>query len=215
MSPVTPFPSRSTERLLNPSEVALASSIAEMSEPVLITRANLESPGPTIVAVSPGMLELTGYAAHELLGRNPRIFQGPLTDRAVLARLRATCSRGEHFVGEVVNYRKDGTPYIHEFIIDPIRNDDGQVTHYFSLHRDTTAQRPFAQEWLAAEERAHAALEHATLQMRMIAEAIIVLESTKRSVQSKELATLRKRLAAVEQAFTAGIKPSWNPAKKG
>ncbi len=188
---------------LTPSEETLAASVSGLAELVLITRANLDRPGPTIVAASPGMAELTGYPLEELIGRNPRMFQGPLTDRALLSRLRQACERGEQFVGQAVNYRKDGRTYLHEWKIDPIRDAEGRVTHFFSLHRDITADRPFAMEWLEAEERARVALSQATEQMRLIAEAIIVLEKTKRSFQSKELGELRKRLAEVSRAFGA------------
>jgi PAS domain S-box-containing protein len=191
--------------VLTPGEESLAASVAGLAELVVITRSNLDRPGPTIIAASPGMSALTGYSVEELLGRTPRIFQGPLTDRAVLRRLRECCERGERFVGEAVNYRKDGRTYVHEWRIDPIRDEAGRITHFFSLHRDVTAERPFAAEWLEAEERASQALGQASEQMKAIAEAIIVLEKTKRAFQSKDLGELRKRLTTVSRAFGSSV----------
>lgn len=180
---------------VEPDELALASGIAELADPVLITRAALQAPGPVIVAVSPGMTALTQYTTEELIGRTPRLFQGPLTERAVLDQLRLACERGQRFIGETVNYRKDGSAYILQWTVDPLRDHSGRVTHFFSVQRDVTEHRPFARQWLEAEARARAALSNGAHQMALIAEAILVLEQTKRSFKSKELGTLRQRLA--------------------
>ena len=63
-----------------------------------------------------------------------------------------------------------------------------------------TAQRPFAREWLDAEARAATALQQSSAQMRLIAEAILVLEKTKRSFHSKELGELRARLTSATRS---------------
>jgi PAS domain S-box-containing protein len=189
---------------LTPAEEALAQSVAGLEDPVVITRANLAVPGPTIIAVSPGMTALTQYNAAEMVGRNPRFLQGPLSDRAVLQRLREACEQGQHFHGETVNYRKDGSSYILQWTVDPIRDKAGQITHFFALQRDVTAQRPFAQEWLVAEERARAAHAALSAHMLAIAEAILVLEQTKRSFQSKQLGELRQRLVQLSRARGSG-----------
>lgn len=165
----------------------------------MITRADLEKPGPTIIAVSPGMSALTGYEPTEMIGRDPRFLQGLLTDRTVLDRLREACRTGQHFVGEAVNYRKDGSTYMLQWTIDPVRDRAGRITHFFSLQRDVTAQRPFAREWLDAEARAREAHEALGEHMRAIAETILILEATKRSFQSKELGELRRRLLQVSR----------------
>lgn len=195
-----------TVPLLNrtPAELILAASIAELPEPVIITRAQLDAPGPEIVAVSHAVAELTGYDAGELLGRTPRLLQGPLTDRTTTARLRASCLRGERFVGETVNYRKNGTPYLLHWTIDPLRDAQGRITHFFSLQRDITARHPYAREWLAAETRARAAQAQAAQAMAGIAETILTLEETKRSFRSRALGQLRARLLAIAQAWRGG-----------
>lgn len=185
--------------VLEPGEQTLAASIATLDEAVMITRANLDEPGPTIIAISRGITTLTGYREDEMLGRNPRFLQGPLTDRAVLNELRTACAAGRHFVGEVVNYRKDRSTYVLQWTVDPVRDREGKVTHFFALQRDVTAQRPFAREWLEAEARSRAAHEALGEHMRAVAETILVLEATKRSFQSKELGELRRRLLQVSR----------------
>lgn len=187
---------------LSPAESALAESLASMNEPALVTRADLHRPGPTIIAVSPALCAMTGLTAEEMLGQSPRIFQGPQTDRGVLDELRRACEAGRSYVGTTVNYRRNGERYIVHWTIDPMRNAEGVVTHFYSLQRDVSATHARGEEWLAAEERRHAAQSLASAQMALIAEAILVLEQTKRSFRSKELGALRQRLMAASRAWT-------------
>lgn len=195
---------------LSPAEQALVASLQVLSEPALVTRSELAPPGPAIIGVSPALCALTGYTAAELFGRTPRVFQGPLTQREVIARLRELCGRGERFVGETVNYRKDGTPYLVHWCVNPLRDDSGRVTHFISRQMDITGQHALAREWLDAEQRARAALTQASEQMAAIAEAILVLEKTKRNFRSKELGELRQRLV---QASRIGAAPSAPPER--
>ena len=95
---------------------------------------------------------MTGYTAEEVLGKTPRIWQGPRTDKAMLARLWATLARGEAFHGEAVNYRKDGSEFESELHIAPIRDAKGVITHFVAIKRDIT-ERKRAEEALVSEQR--------------------------------------------------------------
>ena len=191
----------------HPDEHALVASVFALSEPVLVTRADLAAPGPTIIAASPAMTVLVGYAAEELAGRSPRLFQGPLTERAVLDRLRRACEQGARFIGATVNYRKDGSAYFCRWTIDPVRDAAGRITHFFSLQADVTDRVPYGRQWLEAEERARAIHARAGAQMALLTEAILVLEKTKRSFRSKELGVLRERLVAESLRFGRELRP--------
>ena len=85
---------------------------------------------------------MTGYAAEEVVGKTPRILQGPKTDRAELARLRRRLSRGETFDGaEVVNYRKDGSEYLIAWHVVALRDDAGEITHWMAGQRAVTERK--------------------------------------------------------------------------
>lgn len=58
---------------------------------------------------------------------SPRIHQGKLTDKAVLARLKENLRNGANFHGEAINYKKDGTPFWLEWKISPVKNGDGEA----------------------------------------------------------------------------------------
>lgn len=64
---------------------------------------------------------LTGYAPSEVIGKTPRILQGPGTDRKVIARLGKALKKGGKFEGRAINYRKDGTPFIMYWRVLPVK----------------------------------------------------------------------------------------------
>ncbi len=84
----------------------LEQSIENDYDSILITDINLEKPGPKIVYVNDGFTEITGYSREEVIGKTPRILQGPKTDREVLDRLKERLKHGKPFFGQAVNYKK-------------------------------------------------------------------------------------------------------------
>lgn len=119
----------------------LEAAVYHANESILITKAELNQPGPEIVFVNPAFTRMTGYTAKEVIGKTPRILQGQKTDRAVLDRLRGDLTQGQVFYGEVVNYHKDGTEFNLEWHVAPIRNESGETTHYISIQRDITQRK--------------------------------------------------------------------------
>jgi len=136
-----------TERRRLEEQVRLLADAVERAETgVVITGPQLDPPGPKIQYVNPAMMEITGYSEAELLGNTPRMLQGPKTSREPLDRLKRRLSAGKSVTDEVVNYRKDGTPYYVRWRIAPIQNDDGETTHFVSVQQDVTAEKEREQE---------------------------------------------------------------------
>ncbi len=122
-----------------------AAVLDAVADAVLVTDADLDAPGPRIVFANAAFERLSGYSAAQLVGRSPRLLQGPATDRTVLADLRASLAGGRPFAGATVNYRADGTPFQIEWHISPVHGPDGSVAHYLSVHRDVTGLAGFDQ----------------------------------------------------------------------
>ncbi|WP_245442736.1 PAS domain-containing protein [Methylobacterium terrae] len=110
----------------------LRAAVEASGEAILITTADPDEPGPRIEYANPAFIRMSGYEAHELLGHTPRLLQGPGTDRSVLDSIRAALVAGEPFQGEALNYRKDGSTYMVEWVITPVRDPDGRITHWVS-----------------------------------------------------------------------------------
>ncbi len=113
---------------------------------LLVTDAQLDLPGPRIVCANEAFERLTGYGEDEVVGRTPRLLQGAASDRAVLARLKRELATGQRFVGETVNYRKDGTSYRVSWSVDPLRDPTGRVTHFVAVQRDVTEERRLSEQ---------------------------------------------------------------------
>jgi PAS domain S-box-containing protein len=105
---------------------------------IMITKAE---PGYPIIYVNDALTQMTGYGLDELIGKSPAILQGPKTDRAVLERLNQALAEGRLFHGEAINYKKDGSEFVMEWKIVPVKNDKEVISHYLALQRDVTKFR--------------------------------------------------------------------------
>ncbi len=109
---------------------------------MMITEAEpLDAPGPRIVFLSDAFERLTGYSREEAIGRDPRFLQGQGTDPRARARFRDALKRGVPARIELLNYRKDGTPFFVEVDVAPLRDAQGRLTHFAGTLRDTTERR--------------------------------------------------------------------------
>lgn len=108
---------------------------------ILITELELEKPGPKIIYVNEGFCKMTGYTRDEVIGKTPRILQGPKTDRAVLDKLKRKLKDGQAFFGQAINYRKDGSEFVNQWDIHPLTESDGNITHWVSYQHDITERK--------------------------------------------------------------------------
>ena len=102
--------------------------------------------GPRVLYVNPAFERMTGYAAEEVLGKTPRMFQGPKTNEATLRRIRLALDAREPTRAQLSNYRKDGTVIDVEISIVPVADEHGMYTHWFAIQRDMTEQYRLREE---------------------------------------------------------------------
>ncbi|MDG5766818.1 PAS domain S-box protein [Balneolales bacterium ANBcel1] len=119
----------------------LEAAIRNDYDSIIITELTLEEPGPRIVYVNDGFEKMTGYKKEEVIGKTPRILQGPKTDRATLDRLRESLVEGKAFFGQTINYRKDGSEFVNQWDIHPLVDHDGKITHWVSYQHDITERK--------------------------------------------------------------------------
>ncbi|MFW6078884.1 MAG: PAS domain S-box protein [Gemmatimonadota bacterium] len=117
----------------------MESVVVHANDAVLITEPEpLEEPGPRIVYVNEAFTRMTGWRSEEVIGRSPRMLQGPGTDRSQTALIREALERDRPIRVELLNYRKDRSPFWVEISIAPVRDPSGRVTHHVSVQRETT-----------------------------------------------------------------------------
>ena len=119
---------------------------------VLVTDTDLDN-GPHIKMVNPAFCNMTGYEESELIGRTPRILQGNETEREILDKLLVALEHGANeFRSEVTNYRKDGTKFRVLWLIRPVYDPSGQLTHYLSIQQEITKQEQLRRDLIDREE---------------------------------------------------------------
>ena len=153
----------------------LKAAVESANDAIIITEAELEEPGPRIEYVNPAFARMTGYEAADVVGRSPRLLQGPRTDRGLLSRLRDDLRHSRSFHGETINYRKDGSEYFVEWRITPLFGDDGRVAKWVAIQRDVSERVRAEQEREQLLERERAAREAAERQSRMKDEFLATL----------------------------------------
>lgn len=94
-----------------------------------------------IIYVSPGFERLTGYTAEEAMQQNCSFLQGKETDPAAVAGILEAISQGKTCNIELLNYRKDGTPFWNHLTLAPVWNDQGKATHFIAVMTDVTERR--------------------------------------------------------------------------
>ncbi|MHA6718762.1 PAS domain-containing protein [Sphingomonas sp. RS6] len=103
-----------------------------------------------IIFCNEAFQRLTGYGRDEIIGRNCRFLQGPDTDREAVAQVRAAIEAGTDFSVDLLNYRKDGTPFWNALYLSPVRNSAGEIEFFFASQLDMTdrieAQAAIAEE---------------------------------------------------------------------
>lgn len=128
---------RSSERLR-----LLESVVVNATDSVIITEAKLiDQPGPQILYVNEAFTQMTGYTLQEVLGKSPRMLQGPKTDREALNQVRAALIAKEPVQVELINYHKNGSEFWVEMSITPVADATGDYTHFVAIQRNITERK--------------------------------------------------------------------------
>jgi PAS domain S-box-containing protein len=87
-----------------------------------------------------GFHGMTQYSKQEALGRNCRFLQGPLTDEKSRAALRKAIDEQTPVKQDILNYRKDGTPFWNNVQVTPVFDEAGELSHYIGFQMDITTR---------------------------------------------------------------------------
>jgi diguanylate cyclase (GGDEF)-like protein/PAS domain S-box-containing protein len=93
-----------------------------------------------LVYANPAFCRLTGYDLGELVGKNLRLLQGADREQPELAALRDSLRHSEPTRALLRNVRKDGSVYVNDMQIYPLKDGNGQVTHFIGYHREGGAR---------------------------------------------------------------------------
>lgn len=110
-------------------------------------------PDNPIVACNAAFEALTGYARGDVLGRNCRLLAGPETDPADAAVLRAAIRAARPVIGQILNYRRDGTPFRNAVMIAPVFGPDGSPIWFLGSQVEVAPARAPTNDAFDARDR--------------------------------------------------------------
>lgn len=154
----------------------LLSAVMEAS-PDTISIADATRPDMPLLYVNPAFTRTTGYAAEEVIGKNCRFLQGPLTDPKVVKTIADGLKARSAVDVELLNYRKDGQAFLNALKLTPIFGRDGKLMAYLGIQRDITevkirAERDRGENRLEALGLASGTLAH---QMNNLLQPVVSL----------------------------------------
>lgn len=119
--------------------MSLKAMIAE--SPIAAVISNPRLPDNPIVECNHAFAELTGYSAEEIVGQNCRFLTGPGTETDLSDELRSAIREKRPALVEILNYKKDGTPFRNAVLVAPIFGADGGLEHFLGSQMEVGDDR--------------------------------------------------------------------------
>lgn len=92
-----------------------------------------------LVWANPAFERLTGYSLEDMAGQTLRKLKSGHQSPDVYSELWETVLAGRVWKGQFVNKRKDGSLYYEAATINPLKDEDGEVTHFVATKRDVSS----------------------------------------------------------------------------
>ncbi len=130
-----------TERKLAERELAIAAKAFESQQGMIITDAN-----NIIIRVNKAFTRITGFAADEVLGKNPKILQSGKQEAGFYAKMWKSLDLEGSWEGKIWNRRKNGEVFPEYLSISVVKNANGIITNYVAAIADISKSVEAAEE---------------------------------------------------------------------
>ncbi len=122
-----------------------------------VTIADARKPDFPLVFVNGHFTDLTGYTREEAVGYNCRFLQGEDTSPETVQAFRDALAKQESVTLEILNYRKNGSPFWNEVNLDPIFDQNGECHYFVGIQFDITKRKEAELQVLQAKDEAESA----------------------------------------------------------
>jgi PAS domain S-box-containing protein len=123
--------------------------------------------------VNPAFTALTGYTPEEAIGKNPRqLVKSGKHDRMFYKTMWEPILAGQVWRGETINRRKDGSLYVEDQTITPVRNESGKITNFIAIKQDITERKQAEEQTRKKDERHRNVIESI---FKFVPEGVLVL----------------------------------------
>ena len=141
-----------------------------------------------LVAVNDAFVELTGYSQEECVGRNCRFLAGTGTEPWLTERIREGVRDHKAVLVEILNYKKDGTPFRNAVLVAPIFDDDNELLYFLGSQVEVDDDQP--NMGMARRERAAELIK--TLSPRQLEVTTLVASGLRNKEVAAELGLSEK-----------------------
>jgi PAS domain S-box-containing protein len=163
-------------------------------------------PDNPIVLANRAFLELTGYSANEVIGRNCRFLQGEGTSSEAISEIRDAMREERDIEVEILNYRKDGSAFWNQLNLSPVHDDDGKLLYVFGSQIDVTELRK-VQSLEAAEHRLLKEVDHRSRNVLAVVGGIVRLSRADEPVRYAR--AIQERVEVLARAHTLLAERGW------
>ncbi|MBU0577732.1 PAS domain S-box protein [Patescibacteria group bacterium] len=147
-----------TERKKTEEQLLFLSSVAEqVSDSIVVTDVNFE-----ITYINKAAEKLFGYTLQELKGQTPSLFNAESLSEQLQNKLYKSIKKGKQFATTWTNKRKDGSTFICDFRVSPLKNNQGKIIGYIGIQRDVTEHKKIQEDLKESEEKFRTLTEKAS-----------------------------------------------------
>ena len=186
--------------------VTMSLSLMIGSSPIAAVMSNPRLPDNPIVECNEAFVALTGYPSDEIIGHNCRFLSGEGTEPWLTEMLRNGIRRRQPVMVEILNYKKDGTPFRNAVMVAPIFDASGELEYFLGSQVEIAEDVARAND--ARRESAHARVNALSRRQR---EVLLQMAAGRLNKQIAYELGLSERTVKMHRAavFTAlGVKTS-------
>jgi len=140
------------------------------ASPLAMVVTNPNRPDNPIEIANAAFCRLTGYAEREILGRNCRFLAGEETEPTVRQQVRNAVQGQRPVLVDILNYKRDGTPFRNGVMIAPLFDGDGKLSYFLGSQVDLATDE--ASPLSARQARALAMVERLPHRQRQVLEGM-------------------------------------------